>query len=361
MSNSSLIRENIARLGDGPNFTGYGSARTDIKWRLHHNESPFPPPASVIEAVSESASKLNYYPDGRALALRTALSKRDGVPVEQVAIGNGSSELLFNSAFICLQAGDHAIAPHPSFYIYRKSAAMYGADFTATTLRSDGIPDLKQVLAAIRPQTKLISVTTPNNPTGGMLTKEELQKFVTQVPDNVLLVLDEAYCDFGMHAGGPNALEILQTSNKRWLSVRTFSKAYSLAGARIGYAYASDPEIAAALDKVRSTFNCDSLSLAAAIAALADLDYQQDLLDQLATQRKKLITSLEPLGYKCFPSAANFVTFHASGKAEAILRALVAKGILIKELTSDDLPGYLRITLGPEEVMDQVISIIKEC
>lgn len=198
------------------------------------------------------------------------LASRLGVPAERIVIGAGSNELLFASGEIALDPGDEAVAPDPGFVTYAKIIAMRDAIYVGVPVRTDGVVDA--IMAAVTPSTRLVYVATPNNPTGGMLVQDEAERLIAQLPDHLLLHYDEAYYEFGCHAGGPEALPLLGRRRGPWIVTRTFSKAYSLAGARVGYGIASSREIADAYLKIRINFSVNAIALAGARAALDEAD-----------------------------------------------------------------------------------------
>jgi len=203
---------------------------------LHLNESPYPPSPKAIEAVQVAAASLNRYPDSQGKALAAALSARTGIAAAHIVFGCGSDELIHDFCTFALSAGDHAVVPAPTFPSFAVETRVQGAMPLRVKLDARGANDAAGLVAAVTDRTHLVFCCTPNPPSGGQMTAAGLEQIAEGVPDHVLLIVDEAYHEFGRQAGGPDALAILKKRPGPWAVMRTFSKAYSLAGARIGYA-----------------------------------------------------------------------------------------------------------------------------
>lgn len=327
---------------------------------LNLNEAPVPPAPKVLAAMREACGALNRYPDHEGTALVAALAKRTGVSADRIVIGAGTNELLFLSGDVALDPGDHAVAPVPSFPTYARVIAMRGAELSGIEVRSDGVVDTLAMIAAVTAQTRLLFTATPNNPTGGMMSREDIEHLVEQVPDHVLLHFDEAYFEFGMHAGGPDALPIIARRKGPWIITRSFSKAYSLAGARVGYGIASSPELAEAYRKIRVTFSVSAIALAGARAAFDETDYVAALLDHNTKERAFLAVGLEKLGMRVLPSAANFVMALADRPASQLAGQLARKNIFILPVPWPAGNGSLRITIGSHGDMEAVVAALAE-
>ncbi|MEZ5788421.1 MAG: aminotransferase class I/II-fold pyridoxal phosphate-dependent enzyme [Xanthobacteraceae bacterium] len=326
--------------------------------RLHLNECPFPPSPKVVAAMREAAAALNSYPDHEGTALVRALAGRIGVTPERIVIGAGSNELLYTSADVALDPGDEAIAPVPGFVTYPKVIALRGGIYVGVPVRDDGIVDVDAMLAAVTPATRLVFVATPNNPTGGFMSAEELDRLATSLPDNLLLHVDEAYYEFSRHAGGPDVLAILSRRRGPWIVTRSFSKAYGLAGARVGYGITSTPVLAEAYRKARTTFSVGAVALAGATAALAEPEYVKTLLDHTAAERERMLRALVPTGFQALPSAANFVMFLTPAPAADLAAVLREENIHVLRVSWRDSPGALRISIGTREDTDAVIAAL---
>jgi histidinol-phosphate aminotransferase len=325
---------------------------------LHLNESPFAPAPSVVAAMQRAAAELNRYPDHDGSELVRVIAARTGVPPDRIVIGAGTNELLYASADISLDPGHEAIAPDPGFPTYAKTIAMRGGTYVGVPVRADGTVDIAATLAAVTPRTRLVFVATPHNPTGGMLEQADIETLVRELSDSVLLHFDEAYYEFGRHAGGPEALPILERRRGPWIATRSFSKAYGLAGVRIGYGLTNSRELADAYRKIRVNFSVNAVALAGARAALDATEHMMALLDHTAGERKRLAVALERIGFQALPSAANFLTVKTPRPAHVLAAALEAENIFVLPFPWPGTPGAIRITIGSREDTDAVVAAI---
>lgn len=325
---------------------------------LHLNESPFGPAPSVVAAMQRAAADLNRYPDHDGAELVAALSARTGVPAERIVIGAGTNELLYASADVSLDPGDEAIAPDPGFPTYAKTITLRGGKYVGVPVRADGVVDIPAILAAATDKTRLVFVATPHNPTGGMLEATDIELLIRELPDHVLLHFDEAYYEFGRHAGGPEALPLLAKRTGPWIATRSFSKAYGLAGVRVGYGLCSSRELADAYRKIRVNFSVNAIALAGARAAIDATAHMNALLDHTAKERARLGAALSAIGFEPLPSAANFLTVKTPKPSGAIATALAAKNIFVLPVPWSGTPGALRITIGTSEDTDAVVAAL---
>lgn len=323
---------------------------------MHLNESPFAPSPAVVEAMQRVAAGLNRYPDHDGQQLVAALSQRLAVPVDRIVIGAGTNDLLFASGEVALDPGDEAVAPDPGFVTYARVITLRDAVYRGVPVRADGVLDIEAMLAAVTPRTRLVYVASPNNPTGGMLALDEIEHLIAQLPDHLLLHYDEAYFEFGRHAGGPDALPLLMRRRGPWITTRTFSKAYSLAGARVGYGIASSRALADAYRNIRISFSINAVALAGARAALDDMDYVAAVLDHTASERERLAGAFAALGMHTLPSAANFVTVITPRPAGELAAALQKENVFVMPMPWRDTAGALRITIGSREDNDAVVA-----
>jgi histidinol-phosphate aminotransferase len=320
---------------------------------LQLNEAPFAPTDRVIAAMQAAAATLNRYPDHDGRDLVLALSAHTDMPVDCIVVGAGTNELLFASAEIAIDPGDEAVVPEPGFSSYARSIATRGGVMIPVPVRTDGVVDVDAILAAIGPKTRLVFVASPHNPTGGLLTEIQIERFVRNMPPQVLLHFDEAYYEFGRHAGGPETLPILSKREGPWIATRSFSKAYGLAGARVGYGIASSPELAELYRRVRISFSINAMALAGARAALDEKQYLAEILDHAAKERKQLADALLLLGLRPLGSAANFLTvvvpIECPISAPCIVDALALQNIFVMQFPWPESRGAIRITIGTSE------------
>ena len=326
--------------------------------RLHLNESPVPPSLKAILAMRLAATEVHRYPANEPAALAAALAARVGVAPERIVLGNGSSELLLAAAQLAIGPGDEAVVPTPSFPLYEKAIAIQRGRMAGVPTAADGRVDVGAVLAGIGPRCRLVYAATPNNPTGGLLAADAVEALVQGVPDDVLLLLDEAYYEFGRHAGGPDALPILARRRGPWIATRTFSKAQGLAGIRVGYGIASDAALADRFRGLRLNFTLNHVAQAGALAALADDAHTEAVLTANAAARERLSAGLQALGFEVFPSATNFVTARTPEPAAALAAALAEAGILVMALAWPSTPNALRISIGTPDDTEAVLAAL---
>jgi histidinol-phosphate aminotransferase len=324
------------------------------------NESLFPPSPTVIEALATNLHRINRYPDAQCPALSDIVSVRTGIDPQRIVWGNGSEELLKGAIDLSLSPGDGLVLPVPTFWGYKSMVAAFEADVAEVQNLADGYTDIDGIIAAVGSRTRIAFLITPNNPTGRMVDRAGLDRVITGVPDHVLLCVDAAYHDFGLHAGGPNVLEVLKTRKGPWIIVFTFSKCYAMAGMRIGYALCSDDLLAESLRKTTCVFNVPVLAQFAAEAALKDTDYLARMLDWVAQGRDQLTKGLQELGLDPIPSVTNFVSTTVPMKGSACLREMLAKGIQINAWGDRGYEAFIRITVGRPEDNTACLAALKE-
>jgi len=324
------------------------------------NESCYPPSPKVIEAMQANLSSVNLYPDAQCPYLSDIISERTGVARDCIVWGNGSEELLKGAIDLSLSPGQGLVLPVPTFWGYKSMIAAFEADVAEVENLPDSHTDLDGILSAIHDNTKIVFLITPNNPTGCMVDQAGLEKIVAGVPEDVLLCVDEAYFDFGIHAGGPNVLDVLNTRRGPWITIFTFSKAYAMAGMRIGYALCSDTELAQALQKTTCVFNVPILAQYAAEAALLDIDYRDFILENIAAGRDQLITGLKELGLEPIPSVVNCVSTPIPMNGRDCVTQMLDKGVQINAWSDIGYENHIRITVGREEDNTVCLATLKE-
>lgn len=327
--------------------------------RLDLNESPYPPSSEIIDAVAAAAAGLNRYPTVDDPALLAALAQYAGAPADRIVLAAGSNELLHLAPLLAeARPGDEIVLPEPSFPTYGKVAAFCRLTAKRTPLTPAGAVDVAAILAAITDRTRIVAVPTPNNPTGGWLGAAEIARLARETPPHTLLHLDEAYYEFGQAAGAPASLPLLARAPAPWLATRSFSKAFGLAGARIGYGIASSADLAARWRAMRPNFNISSLSLAAGRAALAHRDAGARRVAEIIAERDRLADGLRGLGLPPLPSAANFLAFPAArlGGLDAAAR-LAEQGVRLAGFSLGGAP-YLRATIGTSEDSAALLSAL---
>jgi len=319
-------------------------AATIIK--LASNENPLGIPASAREAMSGVLSGLGRYPDANGFELKAALSRHYGVPAAWITLGNGSNDLLELVSLALLSAGDAVVYSQHAFAVYRLATQARGARHVAVPARDFG-HDLTAMLAAVDDETRLVFIANPNNPTGTFIAGQDIADFLQGMQlahgERVTVVLDEAYNEF-LEPGRRFDSARLVEQYPNLIVTRTFSKAYGLAGLRVGFALAQ-PRLTDLLNRVRQPFNVNSLAQAAALAALEDTAFLEESYRVNCEGRAYLQEAFETLGLDYVPSHGNFVLVHV-GDAAAVHQALLRRGIIVRPVAADGLPGHLRVSVG---------------
>jgi histidinol-phosphate aminotransferase len=326
--------------------------------RLNLNESALPPSRRALSAMAAALAEVGTYPDHSCRAVTGRLAATAGIGAERIVCGNGSGELLIAAALAAVGPGDEAAIPSPTFPAIAKGVVLAGGTVVSVPTRPDGIVDDAALLAAVTPQTRLVYTCTPNNPTGGAMEREALRRLALETPDRCLLVVDEAYYEFGRQGGAPDALAVMAERKGAWVVTRTFSKAYALAGLRIGYAFASDPGVASALDKLRGSFTVNRVGLAGAAAAYDDEPHMRGLVEATALERERLARGLAALGCAVLPSCTNFVLARTPSRAADLAAALADAGILVQAVPWPDATGSLRVSVGRPADTDALLAAL---
>jgi len=318
---------------------------TDIV-KLASNENPLGASPLALAAMRGALDGVARYPDGNGFELKTALARHHGIAPEQIVLGNGSNDVLELAARVFLRPGAAAVFSRHAFAVYPLVTQAMGAVCIETPARNFG-HDLDAMLAAIAPQTRIVFIANPNNPTGTLLPSSQVEAFLRKAPREVLVVLDEAYYEYLPAESRGNSVNWLGEFPNLAIT-RTFSKAYGLAGLRVGYALASR-EVADLMNRVRQPFNVNSLAQAAAVAALADQEFVQRSHDLNGRGMARITAGFGKMGVDFIPSFGNFVSFRV-GDARSAYRRLLELGVIVRPIANYGMAEYLRVTVGlPEE------------
>jgi histidinol-phosphate aminotransferase len=317
--------------------------------KLASNEGPHGPFPSALEALDRAARELNRYPDGGAYRLRTALAERHGVRFEELAVGAGADGLVDGISQAVLDPGDEVVCGWPSFPSYVIYATKLGAEPVRVPLQDERY-DLDALVDAVTPRTKLVYVCHPNNPTGTMNSRAELDAYFERVPEHVLTVLDQAYFEYIDDPDYPDGIEGYFKRGRRVIVLRTFSKIYGLAGLRVGYGV-GPAELVTALGKTRRAFDLTTPAQEAALASLdapAELERRRKLN---ASGRMELERVLRDAGFKIAgPAVGNFLFVDLGEDAQTLFDALLRQGVIVRPLAGFGAPNAIRVTVGtPEE------------
>ena len=321
--------------------------------KLASNENPLGPSPKAIEAIIKALPDLNRYPDGSGKTLVEKLAAALKVAPGNIVLGNGSDEIIGMLAKAFLRFGDEAILPRPSFLMYEIMIRSVGALPREVPLVGYET-DLKGMALRITPKTRIIFLNNPHNPAGTIISKTDFDSFLNTVPDGIVIVVDEAYIEFVRDRRCLNSL-LYQDSGKPVVTLRTFSKAYGLAGLRIGFGI-MDPEIAELLNRIRQPFNANSLAQVAAAAALDDFSFVEKTVELVHSEIDFLYKSLTTLGVRYFPTQANYLLLDVEGNADEMFAEMLKKGIIVRSMTSYGYPNYIRVSVG---VHDQNIRFIE--
>lgn len=326
--------------------------------KLASNESPLGVNQALLAELSGYLGKVNLYPDANAYQLKQALSAQLGLSASQFTLGNGSNDVLDMIARAFAGPGQQVIVSEFAFLVYPIVAKLVNADLV-TTPALDWGHDLSAMKAAITEKTSLIFIANPNNPTGTWLKSAALKSFLEGVPEHVIVVLDEAYFEYVTEADYPDSVKWLSTF-PNLIITRTFSKAYGLAGLRIGYAMSS-PAIADILNRIRQPFNNNVFALIAAEKALSDAEFLRESVAVNQQGLVQLMTFFNERGIEYIPSVANFITFRVGPNAMDIYNQLLRKGVIVRPIANYNMPHYLRVSIGLAAQNQRFIHALSEC
>ncbi len=333
----------------------YGLKADEIV-KLASNENPLGMPASARAAIEAAIGELGRYPDSNGFELKAALSRKLGVPTEWITLGNGSNDILEAAAAVMLAPGRSCVYSQFSFAVYPLATQARGARSIVVPAREYG-HDLDAMLAAIDDATRLVFIANPNNPTGTFVNATRMAEFIDRVPNNVVVVLDEAYNEYLEPRDRHPSVEWVRAFPNLLLS-RSFSKAYGLAGLRIGYGVAQG-ELTDLLNRVRQPFNCNSMAQAAAVAALGDEAFVARGVELNRAGMAQLTAAFEALGLRYLPSFGNFILV-AVGDGAAIYQALLRRGVIVRPVGGYGLPQWLRVTIGLPEENEKFIKALRQ-
>ena len=319
--------------------------------RLASNENPLGACAGVQRALGASAAESAVYPDAASMALREAIAGRHGMAPEQVIMGNGSEDILKLLCLAFVNPGERVVTLLPSFGLHVIYPQMMGAEVELVPVNDAMEYDLPAWEQALRKPAKLVIFSNPSNPVGCMLDSAGFQRLIDAAPEDCLLVVDEAYYEYCADlADYPDSLRLLRRQSRPWIVLRTFSKAYGLAGLRVGYGLACDPAVTEVLNRVRTPFNINRSAQAAGLAALDDQEHVARSVAHVREQRDALRRALTSMGLTVAPSEANFLFFRVpGGDSAAVAGKLLAYGIIVKPWLENGYRDWLRVSIGTGE------------
>jgi len=337
------VDERIKEIPPYPKAYAYGSQEGLIF--LSANENPYPPSPKVITAIMESLFFLNRYPEGEG-DLKEAIAKNLGLKPENIIVSCGSNEIIEVVLRVSKMEGKNKVLiPSPSFAFYSIASKIYGYEVTTIPLKGFHI-DVGSIKEGIDERTRIVFLCNPNNPTGTIVEKRDFEALIEGLPPDVLLVVDEAYYEFVESSEFPVSFDYI--GKAPIVTLRTFSKAYGLAGLRVGYGI-SDADFIDLLEKARQPFSTNSLALIAAKAALEDKSYKDEIVTKILRQKKFLCEKLEEIGIEVVRSESNFILLRIGKSAEDVTRKLFNEGIVVRWMGPLGLPEYVRVTVGRRE------------
>jgi histidinol-phosphate aminotransferase len=324
--------------------------------KLASNENPLGPSPLAIKAIIEKLPTLHRYPDGSGYYLKERLSEKFHVPSSGIIIGNGSNELIELIIRTFLSPGEHVIQAFPTFLVYEKIVKGAGGKMTSVPLSHFRI-DLEGIRKAVRPETKIIFINNPNNPTGSCVSEGEMRRFLGSIGQDVIVALDEAYIEFAVDSNIARGLDFLP-HHPLLVVLRTFSKLYGLAGLRIGYGFAAE-NVVDYMNRVRQPFNANTLAQAAAVAALDDETFAGKTLKLVREGLSFLHEHLDKMELEYVPTQTNFFLIRVPQGGKKVYEAMLRQGVIVRSMDSYGLPEYIRINVGLAEENERFIKTLK--
>jgi histidinol-phosphate aminotransferase len=326
--------------------------------KLASNENPLGPSPKAMEAARRALAESHRYPDGGTLRLRERLARIHSITPDEIFVGLGSSEAIDLAARLMLRAGRTGITSAGSYAPYSIAIRASGAGLLHVPMRAFAY-DLPAIADAIRPDTHVIYLANPNNPTGTAFSGDDFQRFLEHVPADILVVLDEAYIHYADPGSMPRSVDLFRR-RENLLILRTFSKIYGLAGLRIGYAIGRTFFVAA-MNKLRTPFNAPGISQAAALAALDDVEHVRRSVSANTVERERVFAGLLKLGLRAVRSQASFIFIDVGPTAVALYEELLREGVIVRPLGWMGLPEALRVTVGTPEENDKLLTAMSRC
>jgi len=327
--------------------------------KMASNENPLGPSSLAVKAMQRHAGKMHFYPDGNCFYLKKALAEKLKISPESLVFGNGSDEILSFLSLAYVHSEEETLMVAPSFSEYIFASQLMGGVPRRIPLVGDNFDyDLEAVLNEVNEKTRIVFICSPNNPTGTIVLKKQLDHFVNSLPEKVLLVLDHAYLEYANDPNHPSGLDYIEKGYPV-IALRTFSKIYGLAGLRIGYGITT-PEIAGDLNRVREPFNVNAMAQAAALAALEDDEHLENSRRIVNEGRRQINEGLAEMGLKPVPDQANFFFADIKTDSRKAFQALLEKGVIVRTGDIFDLPTYIRVTYGTAEQNERFLLALKD-
>ena len=329
--------------------------------KLASNENPYGAAPATRAAIAKAAEDCSWYPDPSGENMRSALAARLDVPGERIALGNGSEDLIAIAAHTFLSPGDRFVTLRPSFGLHVLHAQSIGARPIYVPVLEDYRTDVGGLIAALESRPRMLIFSNPSNPTGLSTTAEEMRRLLEAITAETILIFDEAYYEYAAaDPSYPDFLSLLKQLASPWLMLRTFSKAYGLAGLRVGYGIASDARLVDLMDRIRSPFNVNRLAQAASLAALQETEFVRDCVSRTIAERGRARAALAAMGYWTPPSDANFLFVDAGEDASALAERLLSYGVIVKPWRELGFEEHMRVSIGSPCANDQFLAALKD-
>jgi histidinol-phosphate aminotransferase len=324
--------------------------------KLASNENALGPSPKAIEAIKNVLNDINIYPDGNSYYIKQKISQKLNVGIDEIFMGNGTDEVIRVVTEAFLNPGEEVIVAWPGFVIYSIATNVMAGSLKRIPLKNY-THDLNAMRDAVTDKTKLIFIANPNNPTGTMVDKAEVQSFMNKVPEDVIIVFDEAYYEYA-DDNFPNTIQYMR-EGKNVITLRTFSKIYGLAGLRVGYGIAKK-EIFEDMNRIRQPFNVNRLAQAAAIAALDDDEQVEKSLSMNKEGKKFLYKEFDAMGLEYVPTSANFILVNMDRDGKEVFEKLLREGVIVRPMGGYDLPNFIRVTIGKPEQNQKFMESLKK-
>ncbi len=361
---SNMVRAEVTRLS--PYNSGLTIDEVMLRYapariaKLGSNENPLGPSPLLATMMPAGSEMFRLYPDPAGRKLRQAIGERYAVAGDQVILGNGSEDLLSVISRAVLRPGDAVVTLYPSFPLHEDYATLMGATVKRVAVNGDLTINVGALVEAARERPRMLLFSNPMNPVGSWLSGGDLSRVLDAVGDETLIVIDEAYAEYAEGDGYASSLPYLGKLDRPWIVLRTFSKAFGLAGLRIGFGIVGDPELRALLDRVRTPFNANGMAQAAALAALADEGHLARVVALARAQRARVENFLTSKGLEVAPSRGNFLFFNCREDASAFAESLLREGVIVKPWKQEGFDTYVRVSIGSAFENDHFMAVLSD-
>ncbi|MCA0030112.1 histidinol-phosphate transaminase [Mesorhizobium sp. B263B2A] len=328
--------------------------------KLGSNENPLGPSPTLATIMEAGSEMFRLYPDPAGRKLRQAIGDKYTVAGDQVILGNGSEDLLSVINRAVLRPGDAVVTLYPSFPLHEDYATLMGATVRRVAVNDDLTINVDALTEAVRERPRMLVFSNPMNPVGSWLSGSDLSRVLDAVGDETLIVVDEAYAEYAVGDDYVSSLPCLAKRDRSWIVLRTFSKAFGLAGLRIGFGIVGDPELRALFDRVRTPFNVNAIAQAAALAALADEEHLAKVVALARTERARVESFLISKGLEVAPSRGNFLFFNCRQNASAFVEGLLREGVIVKPWRQEGFDTYVRVSMGSPLENDHFMAALSQ-